>query len=159
MSTQPLLRQGFRDRPLLSIAGDLLDVLVTGSETDGRYAAAVIMVPPGAGPPPHKHTKEDEGFLVMEGELTFTADGRDVVAPAGSYVHLSRGAEHTFRNSGRSMARAMIWITPAGFEQFFAEVGQPVPAGSSQPIPLSRDQMELLARTAPRYGVEIRVPT
>ncbi|HAV60755.1 MAG TPA: cupin domain-containing protein, partial [Verrucomicrobiales bacterium] len=75
-------------------------------------------VPPGGGPPPHYHTREEESFYVLEGEVTFTVEGRTIVGRPGSFVQLPREAPHAFKNTSDIPAKMLIQCTPAGFEEF-----------------------------------------
>src|SRR5437763_14005735 len=65
------------------VVGDLYTILASGADTGGAYALIHATVPPGGGPPPHVHRREDEAFYVLGGEVAFHADGRDVGAGAG----------------------------------------------------------------------------
>src|SRR5262245_66051805 len=103
------------------VVGDLYTVLASGEDTGGAFALIHAEVPPGGGPPPHLHRREDEAFYVLEGEVAFRADGRDIAATAGTWVTLARGSLHTFRNVGAATAKMLIVVTPSGLEQFFAE--------------------------------------
>src|SRR5207244_3691360 len=79
---------------------------------------------PGGGPPLHVHSREDEAFFILEGELAVHVDGRDITATSGTWVTLARRSLHTFRNAGTTTARMLIVVTPSGLERYFAEVGQ-----------------------------------
>jgi hypothetical protein len=50
----------------IGIVGDLYRFLATGDDTDGKYATFEAIVPPGSGPPPHSHSREEESFLFTE---------------------------------------------------------------------------------------------
>ena len=58
----------------VAVVGDLYRFLATGKETDGKYAQFEATVFPGGGPPPHIHRREEEGFFILEGEITFQID-------------------------------------------------------------------------------------
>jgi hypothetical protein len=64
---------------------------------------------------------------------------------------------HSFRNIGSDAARALIIITPAGFEGFFADAGAPTEPGVSAPPPGPAELARVVA-AAPRYGVELTAP-
>ena len=81
-------------------AGDDYRYLATGKQTEGAYFALEATVPPGAGPPPHIQSNEEEAFYVIEGTLTFWPDGKEVVAGPGTFLHVPRGVVHSFRNDG-----------------------------------------------------------
>jgi quercetin dioxygenase-like cupin family protein len=63
----------------VAVVGDVYRFLVTGEDTNGKYALWEAIVPPGGGPPPHAHSRE-EGFSVLEGEITLTVNGERVVS-------------------------------------------------------------------------------
>ena len=140
------------------VVGDLYTILASGEDTGGAYALIHAEVPPDHGPPPHVHRREDEAFYVLEGELAFQADGRAITATAGTWVTLAKGSLHTFKNVSTATARMLIVVTPSGLEKFFAEVGREATDQSSSP-PVTPADIEKLLAVAPRYGMEIRVPS
>jgi mannose-6-phosphate isomerase-like protein (cupin superfamily) len=82
-----------------------------------RFNLAVITVQPGAdGPPGHRHADEDDSFYLLEGELTFTVEGEELVAAAGTFVLVPPGVHHTFANRGDAVARFVNVHAPAGFD-------------------------------------------
>ncbi len=97
-------------------AGDEYAFLITGDESNGQYFAMEAVVPPGAGPPPHVQTREEEAFYVLEGEVVFWADGERVVGNRGTFLHVPRGVPHNFLNESEAPARLLIWFGPAGIE-------------------------------------------
>jgi quercetin dioxygenase-like cupin family protein len=140
----------------IAVAGDLYTFLAESEDTSRSYALWEAIVPPGGGPPPHIQSREDEGFYVLEGELTFVADGQKVIARKGSFLNVPRGVLHTFKNEGDSDARMLILVAPAGMEKMFEEVGTPVTDPSAKPSPPTAEEMERMASVAPKYGIEIR---
>lgn len=142
----------------VAVVGDVYRFLATGEETAGRYATWEAIVPPGSGPPPHVHSREEESFYVLEGTITIRVDGKTIVAAAGTFANMPVGSEHSFRNEGKAGARMIISIAPAGLEKMFFEVGQPLPEGTITAPPPAPDEIARLLAIAPKYGVEIRVP-
>ena len=140
------------------VVGDVYRFLATGKETGGRYAQIDAIVPPGGGPPPHIHSREAESFFVIEGEITFRVDGQTIVAPAGAFAHMPTGSLHSFRNETNQTARMLITLIPAGLEEMFIEVGQPLPEGATSASTPSPEEIARLLAAAPRYGVEIQAP-
>ena len=134
--------------------GDHYTFLVTGDESGGAYFAMEALVPPGGGPPPHIHSREDETFYLVEGEIEFTLGDDTVTAGPGDFVNVPRGTVHCFRNAGSSTARMILTFTPAGMERFFEETLEPAPADATD-APDNID--EVAARyvaAAPRHGLE-----
>ncbi len=142
----------------IGIVGDVYRFLVTGEDTDGKYATFEAFVPPGSGPPPHIHSREEESFLVLEGEVTFQLGEDRFVAGKGTFLNLPVGSLHCFKNESDKTARLLISIAPAGMERMFFEVGQSLAEGATTTSPPSQAEVEKLLQAAPRYGVEIRLP-
>lgn len=134
--------------------GDRYTFLVTGEESGGAYFAMEAYVPPGGGPPPHTHTREDETFYLLEGQIEFLLGEETIVGGVGDFVNVPRGTVHCFRNTGTETARMVLTFTPAGIEGFFEETLEPAPT-ASQDVP---DNVEEVAaryvEAAPRYGME-----
>ena len=157
MANQHLIRQP-NDGQTIAVVGDVYRFLATGDETGGRYALWDALVPPGGGPPPHVHSREEEGFYVLEGEITFRIGDERIVAGPGTFANVSIGTPHSFRNETDKPARMLIQVAPAGLERMFLEVGQAVPVGTTSAAPPTKEELALLKETAPRYGVQILLP-
>src|ERR1700760_4716068 len=142
----------------VAVVGDVYHFLATGDDTNGKYALFEALVEPGGGPPPHVHSREEEGFYVLEGEITFTVNSERVVAKAGTFANMPVGTPHSFRNDSDRPARMLISVAPAGLEQMFFEVGVPLAEGATTAPPPTKDEIERLLAVAPRYGIEIRLP-
>lgn len=157
MTHPPLIRKSGEGR-CIGIVGDFYRFLATGDETDGKYATFEALVPPGGGPPPHIHSREEESFLVLEGEITFQLGDERIMAEAGTFLNMPIGSLHCFKNETDRPAKMLISVAPAGLEQMFLEVGQPVAAGTDVAPPPTQADIEKLLAAAPRYGVEILPP-
>lgn len=142
----------------IAVVGDVYRFLATGEETKGKYALWEAIVPPGGGPPPHIHSREEEGFLVLEGEITFTIGNERLVATAGTFANMPVGTMHTFKNESGRAAKMLISVAPAGLEKMFFEVGQAVASGATTAPPPTKEEIDKLLAVAPRYGIEILLP-
>ncbi|HET8678466.1 MAG TPA: cupin domain-containing protein [Blastocatellia bacterium] len=71
--------------------------------------------------PGHVHTREDEIWYVIEGELSFKVGGRTATAGPGTLVFAPRGVPHQYIVS-KAPARYLLIFTPAGIEPLFPEV-------------------------------------
>jgi quercetin dioxygenase-like cupin family protein len=116
------------------------------------------IVPPGGGPPPHVQSREEEGFYILEGEITFTIKGERVVAKAGTFANMPVGTPHSFKNENSQPAKMLISVAPAGLERMFFEVGVPLAEGATTALPPTKEEIDKLMAVAPRYGVEILLP-
>lgn len=142
----------------IAVVGDVYRFLATGDDTHGKYAFWEALVPPGGGPPPHVHTREEEGFFVLEGEITFTINGEKVVAKAGTFANMPVGTPHSFKNESDQPAKMLISVAPAGLEQMFFEVGVPLSEGATTASPPTKEEIEKLLAVAPGYGITILLP-
>ena len=108
---------------------------------------------------PHTSTAEkEEGFYILEGEITFQISDERVVATAGMFANMPVGTQHSFKNESSLSAKMLISVAPAGLEQMFFEVGVPVAHGATTASPPTKEEIEKLLVIAPRYGVEIKLP-
>ena len=135
-------------------AGDRYTFLLAGEDTRGDYALWHAWIPPGGGPPPHTHSREDEAFYVLEGELVCRYGGEQFTAGPGTFVNLPPGTPHQFRNESQKPARSLLLVCPAGLEQMFFETGVPAGPDDADPPPPPGGISEVAA-TARRYGIEL----
>ncbi|MFZ4656805.1 MAG: cupin domain-containing protein [Caldilineaceae bacterium] len=106
--------------PKLHAYGDVLSVLLNGEQTNNTLTVMFDVTPPGGGPPPHVHHSEDEFFLVVEGRISYFAEGQWTEVGIGGAVYLPRGVIHCYRNVGETSSKHWILTTPSGIEHFFA---------------------------------------
>ena len=157
MPYQPTITKPGEGRTI-AVVGDVYRFLATGDDTNGKYALWEAIVPPGGGPPPHVHSREEEGFYILEGEITFQIGEERVVATVGMFANMPVGTPHSFKNESDQTAKMLISVAPAGLEQMFFECGVPVAQGATTAPPPSKAEIEKLLEIAPRYGIEIRLP-
>src|SRR3954451_22561355 len=157
MSNQPTLRPLGKGRTV-AVVGDVYRFLATGGDTGGKYALFEAIVSPGGGPPSHVHSREEEGFYILEGEITFQIGADRLVATTGTFANMPVGTPHSFKNESDRPAKMLISVAPAGLEQMFFEFGVPLPEGSTTALPPKKEEFEKLLAVAPRYGIEIMPP-
>jgi quercetin dioxygenase-like cupin family protein len=147
--------------PHLGLVGDTYTILVGGSDTNGRYTLIDMHVPPGGGPPPHRHDFE-EMFTVLDGEVEVTFRDESIIARAGEMINVPANAPHGFRNAGKGPSRLLCLCAPAGQDEFFTLAGQPVATRTASPPPLDPTaQAAFTARVrslAPQYRTELLPP-
>ena len=140
------------------VLGDLYTFKAIGEETGQTYALVEIIVQPHSGSPPHIHSHEDEAFYIQEGEVEFQLDDQTIVAIAETFLHSPKGQRHSFTNIGSTPAKMLCWVTPAGLEKFFMEVGVPVENQLTAPPAISPADLEKILTAAPKYGLTILPP-
>lgn len=144
--------------PHVGVVGDTYTILLTGDDTNGHFCLIDMHVPPGGGPPPHRHDFE-ETFVILEGELELSFRGSKSIARAGDTVNIPANAPHQFHNSSQKAVRMLCLCSPAGQEKFFLEVGVPVATRTTPPPKLDKDAQEKLVtkmkQLAPKYRTEL----
>ena len=116
----------------ISLVGNTYTILVSAEDTAGRYSLIDMFVPPGGGPPPHRHDFE-ESFTVLEGEIEATFRGEKVTVQTGQVIQIPANAPHQFRNNSAQPARVLCICSPAGQEGMFREIGVEVPSRTTVP--------------------------
>jgi quercetin dioxygenase-like cupin family protein len=145
----------------VAVVGGTYSILVSGAQTAGRYCLIDMIVPDGGGPPLHRHDFE-EMFTLLKGELAFTFRGETTTVRAGSSVNIPANAPHVFKNTSGSTVHMLCMCTPAGQEEFFVEVGDPLDSPTS-PLPKldkagMEERMKKAKALAPKYHTELLKP-
>ncbi|MGA3226535.1 MAG: cupin domain-containing protein [Acidobacteriaceae bacterium] len=142
----------------IGLVGDTYTVTVSGEDTAGRFCVIDMHIPPGGGPPPHRHDFE-ETFIVLEGEIEATFRGKKSVVRAGDTVNIPANAPHQFHNTSSNATRLLCICSPAGQEKFFKEVGVKVATRTTAPPKLSPQEQEAFVKKAmalaPQYRTEL----
>jgi quercetin dioxygenase-like cupin family protein len=138
--------------------GGLATVKATGKETGGRYTLVEVLEPEGE-QPLHVHHREDEGFWVLEGELTFELGEETIKATPGSFLFGPKDVPHRYTvESGP--AKLLFVLSPAGFEEFIYATSEPAKELTLPPQPEgepSEAEMEQLGAVARQYGAELLI--
>jgi mannose-6-phosphate isomerase-like protein (cupin superfamily) len=123
--------------------------LIDGATSGGGFALVEHPMSPRAiGAPLHRHAREDEYSYVLEGRMGALLGEHVVEAAPGDLVFKPRNQWHTFWNAGDEPARILEIISPAGFEQYFAEL---VTLGGSR-----NAAPEALRALGARYALEVQ---
>jgi quercetin dioxygenase-like cupin family protein len=123
---------------------------IDGRDSGGALSIVEHPFAVGALVPPHVHTREDEFSIVIEGRIGFRSEDDEVVLEAGGYIVKPRGQVHAMWNAGRTPARMIEVIAPAGFEEFFGELADMTETG-----PPDRQKVDELGQ---RYGLPFAEP-
>jgi len=142
----------------LGVVGDTYTILLSGKDTAGRLTLIDMHVPPGGGPPPHRHDF-DETFILLDGELQATFRGEKRIVRAGGTVNIPANAPHQFHNASSKPVRMLCICSPGGYEEFFKEVGTPVAARTTPPPKVDAAQeaafIKKVIELAPKYRTEL----
>jgi quercetin dioxygenase-like cupin family protein len=135
--------------------GSLMTIKARAADTHGALGLVDGSFYQGFGPPLHVHRREQEGMLVLEGELRFRRGEEDIAAGPGTLVWVAPGVPHAFKVTS-ARARALVIITPGGLEQMFADGG--VPASESSEPPVQQYHPDAARALAQRYGFDVVGP-
>ncbi len=138
-----------------AIPGAVFNFLVRGEQTGGSFALIQIEVKRGSEPPAHVHQREDESYYVLEGSVRYYVGGQEFVVRAGDYIYLHQGVTHQFEILSES-ARLLMWISPAGLDDWFWENSTPAPDMKPLPVPQGpppQEAVDHFVSTLAEYGV------
>ena len=141
--------------PHIAVVGDTYTILLTGEDTAGRYCLIDMHIPPGGGPPPHRHDFE-EMFTVLDGEVEMTFRGENVVARTGATVNVPANAPHSFRNLSGQPVRLLCLCSPPGQEKFFMAIGDRVTSRTAPPPALDDAAQAARRAKAEQLALEYR---
>jgi mannose-6-phosphate isomerase-like protein (cupin superfamily) len=98
--------------------------LIDSADWGGRFSAVEhLLAPKSIAAPMHRHTREDEFSLILEGRVWFVVEDEEYVAEVGDLVFKPRGEWHTFFNASNAPARILELISPGGLERLFRLLG------------------------------------
>jgi hypothetical protein len=119
-----------------------------------------MLVPPNGGPGPHAHARIQESFYVLDGEVEVKTEAGTYIAKKGSFINIPTGGlVHCFKNKTDTLARLWCTVMPAGMEDMFAEIGQPVAQGEFLPAPEpSPDLLQKMKAIGEKYGQQFFPP-
>lgn len=134
--TIPIARTG----ETVKFGGNLMTFLAVGSDTKGAYSVAHYTALPGSGAPLHLHRNEVESFYILGGAMTFRLGDEKVRATANECITIPKLAPHAFANAEDAPAKMLVILTPAGLENYFAELA----ALFQQPDGPTKEQIDSL---------------
>lgn len=138
----------------------LFSVLAGSEETDGRFGLMEMVAPRGREPSRHLHHRDDEGFYVLEGEVTFYVGEEIFEAGPGTFVFLPHGVPHSYA-FGTDVVRMLSIVAPGGLEAHFRDDRFSEPArdlklrAPGDPDPVLLEEM---GRDLAAYGTEVVGP-
>ena len=132
----------------LNVVGEKIIVLASGAQTGG-YEIFLQVGPEGSGPPPHNHPW-DESFYVIKGEIAFGIGDSEMVASAGTLVHLPAGTTHWFR-FGKGGGEMVSVTSRESASRMFTDF--------DREISPERPDVSKLAEIGARYGLDVPAPS
>ena len=139
--------------------GALAEIKATAADTGGQMTIIEVTEHPGAEAPLHVHHRDDEGFWILEGEVTFEVGGETIEASAGDYVFGPRDIPHRFTVGDRG-CRMLFIMVPGGMEDLIRATSEPAPERALPPLSEeepSAEEMERLKAVVKEHGYELLV--
>jgi quercetin dioxygenase-like cupin family protein len=139
--------------------GALAEIKATAADTGGLMSIVEVTEHPGAEAPLHVHHRDDEGFWVLEGDVTFEVGDATIEASAGDYVFGPREIPHRF-TVGDQGCRMLFILAPGGIEHVIRATSEPAlrrtlpPPTDAEPTP---EQIERLKAIVREHGYELLV--
>ncbi len=142
----------------LNWLGELAIIHTTGKETNGKYCVIELYATKEGSPPWHVHHREDEGFYIIEGELTVSVGDKTYKATNGDYLLAPKDIPHTYSVDSLGHARILLICSPSGFEEAVRAMSSPA-TSLVPPKPESVEvDYEKIMSLANQFGVEFVEP-
>ena len=139
--------------------GCLAEIKATVADTGGQMSIVETTWGPGAEAPLHVHHRDDEGFWVLDGDVTFEVGGTTIAASAGDYAFGPRDIPHRF-TVGDTGCRMLFLLVPGGIEDLILATSEPAPSRTVPPPPENEPTPEEMARlkaTIKEFGYELLI--
>ena len=128
-------------------------VCLSGKDTGGAYCLLEVSLAPGMGVPRHTHTREDEVYFVLAGELEVKVGENVFVLRQGDTLLAPRDIPHELRNSGNTTNSFLLVFSPSGFEEFIMATAVPAPDNAVAPTEPPPVAVENVHKLATDYGI------
>jgi quercetin dioxygenase-like cupin family protein len=137
--------------------GGLAEIKATAADTGGQMTIVEVTEPPGSEAPLHVHHRDDEGFWVLEGEVTFEVGDQTIEAGVGDYVFGPRDIPHRF-TVGDQGCRMLFILVPGGIEDVLRATSEPATSRTLPPPPEAEptpEEIERLKAIVKAHGYEL----
>ena len=128
-------------------------VCLSGTDTGAAYCLIEASLAPGMGVPRHTHTREDEAYVVLVGELEVIVGDQVFVLKPGDTLIAPRAIPHQLRNSGAVENHYLLTFSPSGFEGFVMATAVPAPDNAAAPTKPPATAVRNVHDLATEYGI------
>jgi quercetin dioxygenase-like cupin family protein len=100
-------------------------IVLSGDETDGKYSLLELHFSTEKENeiPLHLHSRETLVIYILEGTFSFKYGNEKIDGNQGTVLKFERDIPHSYRITGKDPGRLLILFLPAGFENFFLDLG------------------------------------
>jgi quercetin dioxygenase-like cupin family protein len=128
--------------------GGLWTMKATAEETGGAFILFEDRMTRGKTTPLHTHPREDETFIVLEGEILVHVEGTEHPVGPGGVAVVPRGTQHAFLVTSE-MARVLALQTPGSGETFYRDASEPSTDKTDAERPPDLDRLRAAAERNP----------
>jgi quercetin dioxygenase-like cupin family protein len=128
-------------------------VCLSGADTGGAYCLLEVGLAPGMSVPRHTHTREDEAYFVLVGELEVTVGDEAFILRPGDSLMAPCGIPHQLRNSGDVENHYLLVFSPSGFEEFLRATAVPAPDNAAAPTKPPTIPVQNVHKLATDFGI------
>jgi len=128
-------------------------IYLSGADTGGTYCLLEVGLAPGMSVPRHTHTREDEAYFVLIGELEVTVGEEVFILRRGDCLMAPRDIPHQLRNSGNVENHYLLVFSPAGFEEFLRLTAVPAPDNAPAPTTPPAISVRNVHQLATDFGI------
>ena len=128
-------------------------VCLSGTDTGGAYCLLEVSIAPGISVPRHTHTREDEAYFVLSGELEVIVGDEAFILRQGDSLMAPRGISHQLRNSGDVENHYLLVFSPSGFEEFLRLTAVPAPDHAAAPTKPPAITIQNVHELATSFGI------
>jgi quercetin dioxygenase-like cupin family protein len=134
-------------------------IKTAAADTGGLMSIVEVTEHPGAEAPLHVHHRDDEGFWILGGDVTFEVGDTTIEASAGDYVYGPREIPHRFTVGDWGCGMLFV-LVPGGIEDVIRATSAPAPSRTLPPPPEAEptpEEVERLKTIVKEQGYELLV--
>src|SRR6516164_9265515 len=128
-------------------------ICLSGPDTGGAYCLLEVGLAPGMSVPRHTHTREDEAYFVLVGDLEVTVGKEVFILRSGDCLMAPRDIPHQLRNPGDVENHYLLVFSPPGFEEFLRLTAVPAPDNAAAPTKPPAISVQNVHELATDFGI------
>ncbi len=142
------------EKEVINWLGELAIIHADSKQTHGQFAMVELFATKEGEVPWHIHHREDEGFYLLEGEMTLYIGATEKKMKPGDFVWAPKDIPHRYSVDSANYARVLMTFSPPGFEEFVRATSEP--AKDLTPLKPASDSIDFgkVAELALTYGAE-----
>lgn len=133
-------------------------ICLSGADTWGKYCLLELGLAPGMSTPRHTHTREDEAYFVLSGEVEVIVDGEVFPLRPGDTLIAPRNLPRQLRNPGKTENHYLIILSPSGLEEFVKTTCLLAPNDAPAPTAPPPAAVQNVFDRAVNYGIYFEDP-